>query len=363
MNKFAYISFSNKDFFHLAIGKRATKKELHSQKGGDIPIISARLDIPFGFTDSPNFVCFNDSKTVLWNIDSSRWDTRVLDEGTKFIPTDHCGYIHIKRTNIIPEYIAYVLYKHGLQVGFKHEYRASITNLKKIAIPIPVDDDGNFDVFRQIQVSKKYNKYNSIRTKLYETIAELNKKHFHINSNSKYKTIRIGDIMSYKRGKSIYTQKYCIEHPGAFPVYSAGTKGRNTIGYIDSFDYEMECVKITTNGHYAGTPEYIPHSKFSLNGDVAILYLTDNKNHDYVCYEYISYALKNARYQLGFNWNNKPSKKDILDIEIFIPSIDDNFDIVEQKRIIEKFNTYTTAIKQINSDVEMLNKFFIDIKI
>ena len=93
-NRTIDVSLGDSSLFELAIGRRRTKKELLSLPNGGIPIISARLDIPFGYINTTSFVC-NNGKSVLWNIDSSRWSTRVVDENYKFIPTDHCGYMKI----------------------------------------------------------------------------------------------------------------------------------------------------------------------------------------------------------------------------------------------------------------------------
>lgn len=76
------VLLGNEDYFELAIGRRKTKSELQLLPSGDIPIISARLDVPFGYIQSDSFICHK-KKLVLWNIDSSRWDTRVFGQKYK----------------------------------------------------------------------------------------------------------------------------------------------------------------------------------------------------------------------------------------------------------------------------------------
>jgi len=177
------ISLGDSSLFKLAIGKRKTKKELLSLPQGDIPIISARLDIPFGFVSGQSYVCI-DSKAVLWNIDSSRWDTKVLERQYKFIPTDHCGYMEILRTDLIPDYIAYKLYEYGLRIGFKHEYRASLANIKEVSIPVPVDRKGNFDVSKQTELAKRYQLCVKARNELLNTVDELSGRRITIATKS-----------------------------------------------------------------------------------------------------------------------------------------------------------------------------------
>ena len=359
-NRTIDVSLGNSSLFELAIGRRKTKKELLSLSKGDIPIISARLDRPFGFIASESFVN-NDCKVVLWNIDSSRWDTRVLNENCKFIPTDHCGYMKILDDSIIPEYVSYKLYEYGLHIGFKHEYRASLANMKEVYISVPVKEDGNYDVKRQRELAQKYQLCMKVKSELLHTIKELSDKRINIASKSKFVGVDIGDFMSFEKGKAKYTEKYCKEHQGEYPVFSAGTKAKTTIGHIDTYDYERECLKITTNGHYAGTVEFLAESKFSLNGDAGLLYFTNPRDKDKVNYQYLEYALQKAREQYGFNWTNKPLEADVKAIEILIPVKNDKWDITEQKRIARRYVEYKRYISRLRDCIEGLDGQFIKV--
>lgn len=354
------ISLGDPSLFELAIGRRKTKRELISLPVGNVPIISARLDIPFGFIGGDSFVCHTDS-LVLWNIDSSRWDTRVLEKNYKFIPTDHCGYMKILNRSLIPEYISYKLYEYGLHVGFKHEYRASLANLKEVFISVPVDNEGNYDVTLQKKLAQKYQMCLGVRKVMLNAVEDLSDKHINIASMSNFVRVAIGDFMTFEKGKSKYTEKYCKEHHGAFPVYSAGTKEKTTIGHINSYDYECECLKITTNGHYAGTVEYLAKSRFSLNGDAGILYFTNQNDAINADYLYLEYALQNARDQYGFSWTNKPLEGDIKSIEILIPSKDGKWDLAEQKRIAQRYWTYKQCLSKLHIITDGLNKLFVKI--
>lgn len=359
-NKTVEISLGDSSLFELAIGRRKTKKELLSIPEGEIPIISARLDRPFGFIDSKSFIC-SEKRLVLWNIDSSRWDTRVLEERFKFIPTDHCGVIQILCKDLIPEYIAYKLYEYGVHIGFKHEYRASIANIKEVTIPIPINDRGTYDVEKQRKLAQRYQQCIKVREELIRVIEDLSDKRINIASKSKFVRVSIGDFLSFEKGKAKYTEKYCKEHQGEYPVYSAGTKAKTTIGHINSFDYERECLKITTNGHYAGSVEYLSGSKFSLNGDAGLLYFTRPDDAQKADYRYLEYALQKAREQYGFNWSNKPLEEDIKNIEISIPVKRNKWDIVEQKRIANRYAKYKECMLRLLKCSEGMNKLFIKI--
>ena len=77
----------------------------------------------------------------------------------------------------------------------------------------------------------------------------------------------IGDLFDTVSGKSKYSLKYITEHPGVYPVYSAKTTGDMTKGYIDTYDYDLECLQITSNGANAGTVLYRANQKFSVGAD------------------------------------------------------------------------------------------------
>ena len=359
-NRTIEITLGDRSLFELAIGKRKTKRELMSLPAGNVPIISARLDIPFGFIGGDSFVCHADS-LVLWNIDSSRWDTRVLEKNYRFIPTDHCGYMKILNSSLVPEYIAYKLYEYGLHVGFKHEYRASLANLKDVTIIVPIDKTGNYDVALQKEVAQKYQMCLDARKVMLNAVEDLSERHINITSKSDFVRVSVGDFMTFEKGKSKYTEKYCKEHQGEFPVYSAGTREKTTIGHINSYDYERECLKITTNGHYAGTVTYLAKDRFSLNGDAGILYFTNSSDANNADYLYLEYAMQNARDQYGFCWTNKPSEEDLKSIEILIPLKDGKWDLAEQRRIAQRYQAYKDYLSKLHTITDSLNKLFVKI--
>lgn len=151
--------------------------------------------------------------------------------------------------------------------------------------------------------------------------------------NCQMKQVELRTIGVFIKGKNTYTSKYCHENPGQYPVYSADTKGDLTIGRINTYDHDCECLRITTNGAYAGTVTYLHKQCFSINGDAGIFKLSE-KNIDY---HYLQYALRSIRTQYGFGWENKPKKEEVLSISVAIP-IDESgaYDLEQQKLIASK---------------------------
>ncbi len=181
-------------------------------------------------------------------------------------------------------------------------------------------------------------------------------------SGFSYRTVSLRDIgTGFYKGRSLYTKTFCNNHKGEYPVYSADTKGSRCIGHIDTYDWDTECVTITTNGHYAGTPNYIPQSKFNMNGDCGCFLLKDEYL-DCISYQYLEYALQNKRTEYGLNWKNKPSPDDLLDLEIKIP-VDDSgkFDMKKQKQIIKKLSLSKNIRQKLDSMIKRLSHTNIDV--
>lgn len=141
-NKYAYlhslgknhIRLSDKNIFDLSIGKRVLNKQL--KQNGNIPVYSANVFKPFGYIDKLLFEDFNKS-SVIWGIDGD-WMVNSIDKNILFYPTDHCGFLRLKKENIfIEKYVAYALQQAGIEYGFSRNKRASIDRIETIKIPIP----------------------------------------------------------------------------------------------------------------------------------------------------------------------------------------------------------------------------------
>ena len=139
------LSLSDTEKFSVAIGKRVLDKELVSN--GTIPVYSANVTEPFGFTDKLLISDFSVS-SVLWGIDGD-WMTSYIPEDTKFYPTDHCGVLRCKTSEVNPRYLAHILEVEGKKMGFSRSYRASIDRVQGIAFTVP-DIDLQDDAMRKV---------------------------------------------------------------------------------------------------------------------------------------------------------------------------------------------------------------------
>lgn len=127
------LSLSDTEKFSVAIGKRVLDKELASN--GTIPVYSANVTAPFGFIDKLLITDFS-APSVLWGIDGD-WMTSYLPSDMPFYPTDHCGVLRCKNSEVNPRYLAHILEVEGRKMGFSRSYRASIDRVHGIAFTVP----------------------------------------------------------------------------------------------------------------------------------------------------------------------------------------------------------------------------------
>ncbi|RKE81621.1 N-6 DNA methylase [Chryseobacterium sp. AG363] len=125
---------SDTDYFAISIGKRVLKKELN-RDGLGIPVYSANVFQQFGFINKQLLDDFS-SPSVIWGIDGD-WMVNCLPANYKFYPTDHCGVIRIKKDDVHPKYLAWVLKVEGERLRFSRANRASMDSISTISIKAP----------------------------------------------------------------------------------------------------------------------------------------------------------------------------------------------------------------------------------
>ena len=69
-----------------------------------------------------------------------------------------------------------------------------------------------------------------------------------MGKNNQIIQCRIDKIFDIDRsgGKSIYTKKYCMDHPGSVPVYAASAAA--PLGFVDEADYSGGYLTWARNG-------------------------------------------------------------------------------------------------------------------
>lgn len=164
------VGLGDKTLFKLFIGKRIVKKELPNIQG-DIPAYSANVVEPFGYINSTNIDNF-DYPAILWGIDGN-FDFSLIPAKSVFATTDHCGTIQILNNKIVPEFLLYALNVAKVEESFDRAFRASLANMKRFQVRIPVLDDGSFDVETQKRIASFFTKSKEMEKELAEIKADL----------------------------------------------------------------------------------------------------------------------------------------------------------------------------------------------
>ena len=164
------VSLSDKALFTLSLGKRLLKKDFITAKGY-IPVYSANVFEPFVYTDKSNITDFSKAY-VLWGIDGE-FSFNVMERGTIFASTDHCGTIKILDDQIDPYYLAYIMEETRHKYGFDRGLRASLTNMKAFNIDIPIKPDGSFDLDAQKSLAESLLCLRQTRKTIYEKMTQL----------------------------------------------------------------------------------------------------------------------------------------------------------------------------------------------
>ncbi len=117
----------------MFIGKRVLNSELVET---GLPVFSANTYEPFGYINSDIVKDFS-TPSVIWGIDGD-WMTNTLPSNYAFYPTDHCGVIRLKKSNVIEyKYLAWLLLQEGKKARFSRSYRASIDRVSQIKLAVP----------------------------------------------------------------------------------------------------------------------------------------------------------------------------------------------------------------------------------
>lgn len=147
------VALGNKALFHLFIGNRVLKEEVRGMDG-TIPLYSANVSEPFGFVEKGNIDDFS-HPAIRWGIDGN-FDLQYVPAGDIFATTDHCGTIQIVDVSVVPQYLLYAILHRKEEENFHRSFRASLANMVRFKVKIPVRDDGSFDTDAQRKIADTF---------------------------------------------------------------------------------------------------------------------------------------------------------------------------------------------------------------
>ena len=163
------VQLGDGDLFSLLIGKRVLR--INCIEDG-IPCISANVQDVFGYVESTDILPDFTVPSLTWGIDGV-FDWHFIPEDQPFHPTDHCGVLRVVNPLIDPEYLYFVLRETRDRNGFDRTYRANLKNVSRIAVDIPVSDDGAFDLARQREIAAIYRDIGEKRERVSDQLRRL----------------------------------------------------------------------------------------------------------------------------------------------------------------------------------------------
>ena len=174
------IGLGDKKLFDLSIGKRVLTKQLIKGGEHEVPVYSANVFQPMGYLDRE--VTPIEHNAILWGIDGN-FGLRCIAKGEILIKTDHCGTIQILDNAIIPEYLLYALSLRREEETFDRSFRASLANMRRFTVSIPVLSNGTFDVKMEREIAARFTDAQEKKAKLNQIKGQLDGLYIHYAGN------------------------------------------------------------------------------------------------------------------------------------------------------------------------------------
>jgi len=162
-----------------------------------------------------------------------------------------------------------------------------------------------------------------------------------------WSNIKLKSFYDFEKGKNaqLYTAEYIGKHEGQYPVFSGQTENNGVMGFIDTYDYELnECLFTTTVGAKVMTPKLLK-GKFSLSQNCLIMKPKKECNNHFFFYCLISLF----DYEKGaIPSYMQPSLRidDLKKYGFYIP------DLENQNRIADFLDKKCAEIDTLYSDIE-----------
>lgn len=167
---------------------------------------------------------------------------------------------------------------------------------------------------------------------------------------------KLKNFYTFSKGKNanIYTKEYLGNYQGSYPVYSGQTENNGILGYLDTYEYDInQCLFTTTVGAKVMTLKIL-EGKFSLSQNCLIMI-----KHNEINQKYIYYYLESL---FGYEKSRIPSYmqpslriEDLKKYTILFPTIK------EQKKIANFLDMQTSLIDSIIEDtkqsIQELNQY------
>lgn len=293
---------------------------------------------------------------LTYTTDGEYAGTVALIEDEKFNIGGHRAILIPNSENLYLKYFHYIL---GSIIRSKTKDGSvpSVTwaNIKRLEIPVPIKENGEYDVETQREIAYKYELLSNHRAVLRNYMEQLDESYIRISDNNcNYKEVPLNTLFKYKRGRSC-TREYCNQHKGNYPVWSANNI--EPLAYVDFNDYEGRYISLSRNG-IAGKITIL-NGKFTINEDRFLLVpLGDNIDYDFIKYTVEPILRSKKKGRAGHDGQNEFTKISftILDkVMVRMPVTEDGeYDIEVQQQIAKKYDKLYKVKEEISKRIEQL---------
>lgn len=343
-----------KNIMELLISVPITNKYSPKQfTEGKIPVYSAETQNRGikGYCDNADFLISEEIKEYIVFGDHTR-SVNVVKES--FSVMDNVKVFFAANEKINMEYVKYMWQMKIPYLGYARHWKVA----KNISIPMPVDENGEFDFQLQSEIAEQYINMEfrkkmllSKADKLKTILVTLPK-----SENAKWKYVKVTDLFIPVGGKMEYSKAWAKNNKGNIPLFSGSISGE--FARVNVADYEGEFLTWCIDG-LAGYIMY-HNGAFSLTCHRGVL-LPSNQCVD-IDLKYIKYVLepifrkrkKGREGELGKNeyTSLKPiaikKMKDTIPIPI---KEDGTYDIEKQRELADKYEQIEEIKKNISQKI------------
>ena len=331
------------ELFDLVKGFSKYTTKYGHENIGEHPVFSASTKAPLTYINTYDY----NSTYLSWT--TNGYGGYIFILSGKFSINGDRALLIPKVDNLSLEYIRYIaqpifrsLARGRIIDGKKNEYtKVYPSMLNGIYIPIPIKEDGSFDLEAQEKIAKKYKLVEDGKKQALDYLKTIKNCIIKVEHRKdiQYKNVDLKDIFDFYKGNAKYTNEYFLNIDGEYPVYSGATKNLGLVAYIDTYDWDAQDQKWltwTTDGVYAGTV-FVRNGKFSMNTHCGLLKPKEDINYD-LDIDYIAWILNQTlpNFAIG-DQNMRVTMSIIKEVSIEIPiKQDGTYDLEEQQRIAKK---------------------------
>ena len=366
MAKIEHIPFN--DIFELERGNIISNKYINSNSG-EYPVYSTQLDEEFGFINTYMY----DGKYLLWNTDGLAGYIRLVDG--KFSFTNIVGIMLVKEPykdkNISLEYVKEYLEpifrlntKGRMGENGKNEYtKLNIAMIKRlnIKIPIPLNDEGNYDLEMQNEIANKFRKINEQKKLLERKKEEIEDFEIEDFTGYEFKETNLvqSSLCSFAKKNLGMPMKGLkpYEDESGIPVYTASRDWVIKVRRIPGKD-PIKATKQNPILSYAkdgdgtaGTNIIIHTSDFYIGSHREALII----NKDNLDINYLYWRLVDMKHKYDFNQSHPATQNNMKKVVICIPlNSNKEYDIDAQKEIAKRYEKINDSKDKILQQLNML---------